>query len=175
MIGTIGTAAKFRTAGSRSDARGTARGMRRTAADSIMASQFYKNGSHDSWESTKCRGTTELWLPRSVEAKTLEIEASVSVAYAADSYQSITAQRHRKTQKTARRAPSNPHRHTKNRPTKHTGKCPPTPHRTFPSASHPDHSIDMSLLSSCDKGHCLLPNAACGARLHDSAAQLTHR
>ena len=40
MIGTIGTAAKRRTAGSRSDARGTARGMRRTAADSIMASQF---------------------------------------------------------------------------------------------------------------------------------------
>ena len=55
MIGTIGTAAKFRTAGSRSDARGAARGMRRTAADSIMASQFYKNGSHDSWESTKCQ------------------------------------------------------------------------------------------------------------------------
>ena len=55
MIGTIGTAAKRRTAGSRSDARGTARGMRRTAADSIMASQFYKNGSHDSWESTKCQ------------------------------------------------------------------------------------------------------------------------
>ena len=36
MIGTIGSAAKRRTAGSRSDARGTARGMRRTAAHSIM-------------------------------------------------------------------------------------------------------------------------------------------
>ena len=55
MIGTIGSAAKRRTAGSRSDARGTARGMRRTAVQSIMAAQWYKNGSHDSWESTKCQ------------------------------------------------------------------------------------------------------------------------
>ena len=56
-----------------------------------------------------------------------------------------------------------------------TGKSPPMPRRTLPSGAPPDHSIEMSLLGSCDKGHCPLPNAGARRHLHASALQLTHR
>ena len=49
------------------------------------------------------------------------------------------------------------------------------PRRTHPSGAPPDHSIEMSLLGSCDKGHCPLPNSACGGRLHANDWQVTHR
>ena len=47
-----------------------------------MAAQWYKNGSHDSWESTQCPEVPQLWLTPSVEGQTLRIEASVFVAHA---------------------------------------------------------------------------------------------
>ena len=96
MIGTIGSAAKRRTAGSRTDARGTARGMRRTAAHSIMLAHTVFSVCRGttvrvdgvvlrSSESSALQGFGELWLTPSAEAKLLDIEAGVSWAYAVGS------------------------------------------------------------------------------------------